>query len=101
MGSRLELDALLRTVLNSNKTYFQPPESVKLDYPCIVYKLSDINTLFADNAPFSHQNRYSLTVIDKSPDLAIVDKVKKLPRCAFDRGYTADNLNHYNFNIYF
>lgn len=101
MGSRRDLDTLLRSILGSTNTYFQPPESVKLDYPCIVYKLSDIDTTFANNKPYSHGTKYSLIVIDKSPDMVIVDKVKQLPLCTFDRYYVANNLNHYSFNLYF
>lgn len=101
MGSRRDLDTLLRSILGSTNTYFQPPESVKMDYPCIVYKLSDIDTTFANNQPYSFGTKYSVTVIEKSADMTIVDKVKALPMCTFDRPYVANNLNHYSFNLYF
>lgn len=81
--------------------YFQPPPSLRIAYPCIVYSLSNIDTKFADNRPYAHQRQYSLTVIDKNPDSAIVDRVAELPRCSFDRMYTADNLYHWAFSIYY
>lgn len=45
--------------------------------------------------------RYELTVIDKNPDSDILDRVASLPMCAFERHYTADNLNHDVYNIYY
>ena len=101
MGTRIQLQSLLETLLESRNVYFQPPPSVKMKYPCIVYSLSDIDTKFADNNPYSNSRRYQLTAIDPNPDSTIPDKLALLPMCIFDRSYTADNLNHYVFNIYF
>ena len=101
MGTRIQLQSLLETLLESRNVYFQPPPSVKMKYPCVVYSLSDIDTKFADNNPYSNSRRYQLTAIDQNPDSTIPDELALLPMCIFDRSYTADNLNHYVFNIYF
>ena len=101
MAPRLELQAVLETVLGSNQVYFQPPSNIQLIYPCIIYERSYWNTTFADNKPYSLNKRYSLTVIDRDPDSTIVDKVINLPMCSFDRHYVSDNLNHDVFNLYF
>ena len=101
MGTRLQLQTLLEALLGSRNVYFQPPSTVKMKYPCIVYSLSDIDTKFADNIPYSNKRRYQLTAIDPNPDSVIPDKLALLPMCIFDRSYTSDNLNHYVFNIYF
>lgn len=101
MGTRLQLQTLLEALLGSRNVYFQPPSTVKMKYPCIVYSLSDIDTKFADNIPYSNKRRYQSTAIDPNPDSVIPDKLALLPMCVFDRSYTADNLNHYVFNIYF
>ena len=34
---RLELQDLLETVLGSQYVYFQPPATLRMRYPCIVY----------------------------------------------------------------
>lgn len=81
--------------------YFQPPTGFRIAYPCIIYSLAKIDTKFADNNPYFHQRRYTVTVIDKNPDSKIVDKVLQLPRCSFDRPYVADNLHHWVFSIYY
>lgn len=101
MSSRLELHEKLRTLLGSAYVYFQPPESVKLVYPCIVYGLDDMDTKHADDKIYLNKKRYSIIVIDKNPDSVIPDKMLALPLCSFSRFYTADNLNHWAFSLYF
>lgn len=101
MGSRVELQTLLETVLESRNVYFQPPESIKLLYPCIIYERSFADTRFADNVPYAYSQQYKLTIIDKNPDSIIPGRVKSLPSCKFERHYTVDNLNHDVYNIYY
>ncbi len=101
MPSRTDLQTLLETLLGSRNVYFQPPPSVEMKYPCIIYELTDMDTMFADNVPYKVEKRYSLTVVDKDPDSLIPDKVAALPKCIFDRHFVADNLNHNIFIIYF
>ena len=101
MGSRLALQTLLESILGSKNVYYQAPPNVGMNYDCILYKRNYINTKFADNKPYSKNNRYSITVITKSPDSEIPDKVAALPMCSFDRTYTASNLNHTVFNLYY
>lgn len=96
---RKELGKILRKFCPN--VYFQPPESVKLDYPCIIYNRSSGDTQFADNKPYTFMNRYQVMVIDRDPDSEIIKKVASLPLCVMDRHYTADNLNHDLFNLYF
>lgn len=98
---RLELQKLLEDLLGSRNVYFQPPESVKMKYPAIVYSLDDYETVFADNGVYLFSKRYSVTLIDKNPDSEFRDRIKLLPMCEFSRAYTKDNLNHYNFTLYF
>jgi len=101
MGTRLELQSLLEDLLDSRNVYFQPPESIAMSYPCIVYQRSDIRIEHADNNPYALKKRYMITVIDRNPDSNIPDKVALLPSCAFNRHFTADNLNHDVFTIFY
>lgn len=106
---RLELQQLLEgiagladdPILGGKAVYFQPPSSVMMHYPCIRYSLDDINVRYADNLPYTLYDRYSAIVIDPDPDSKVRDEVAKLPLCSFDRSYTANNLNHYVFTIYY
>ncbi len=75
MAQRLELQVLLVSLLGSSNVYFQPPPTVKMQYPCIIYKRDRINADFADNKPYKHKRRYQVTVIDLDPDSIIHEKV--------------------------
>jgi len=101
MAQRLDLQALLIDLLGSGNVYFQPPASVAMKYPCIVYNRDHIDISHADNEPFKHQKRYQITVIDPDPDSDIPDKVANLPRVAFNRSFTTDNLHHDVFTLFF
>lgn len=101
MAPRTSLQTLLETILGSRNVYFQPPSTLDMAYPCIVYELFTRDTVFADNNPYLSNKRYKITVIDRNPDSLIPDKLLALPKCSFDRRFVADNLNHDTFSIYF
>ena len=101
MERRLKLQTILEELLGADNVYFQPPESLRIEYPCIIYRWDTGDTQFADDEPYIFMRRYQITVIDRNPDSAIPDKIRNLPRCIMDRTYVSDNLNHYIFNIYF
>lgn len=102
MASRLKLHEELVDILGTRNVYFQPPESVKINYPCIVYERNGGDTQFANDKPYTFAHRYSVTVIDKNPDSDIIAKLAlHFPLCIYDRHYTSDNLNHDVFNLYY
>jgi hypothetical protein len=102
MASRLELHDELCELLGSRCVYFQPPESIKLNYPCIVYSRSNINKLNANNALYKKTNQYEVIVIDRDPDSDISDRIlEHFSMCRFDREYTSDNLNHNILTLYY
>ena len=101
MGTRLGLQQILVGLLGSNNVYFQPPPSIQMNYPCIIYRRDYAETKFSDNKPYFIQSRYLVTVVDNNPDSLIPDKIAKLPMCLFDRFYTADNLNHTVYKIFY
>lgn len=101
MGTRLQLHQMLSDVLGTDHVYFQPPASVKMRYPCIVYQRTSGYTRFADDRPYKFKKRYQVTYIDSDPDSEVVDRIAMLPMCTYDRHYTSDNLNHDTFNLYF
>lgn len=101
MNRREELHEILCETLGSRNVYFQPPESIKMQYPAIVYSRDDIDNNFANNSVYMQSLAYSIIVIDSDPDSEVVDRVSKLPRCQYDRHYKSDNLNHDIFTIYY
>ena len=101
MEKRLELQTLLETLLKTRNVYFQPPETLKMSYPCIIYSRDNTVTNFADNGPYKFQFRYQLILVDKNPDSIFVSLLAALPLCTFQRHYTKDNLNHDVYNIFY
>lgn len=104
---RLQLHDILCGILSCPnhgkgcRAYYQPPESVKMEYPAIVYALDDIENTFANDGVYLSGRKYSVTVIDYDPDSPLIGKVAALPTCRFNRPYTKDNLNHYVFELFF
>ena len=101
MAPRLDLQNILEELLGSDKVYFQPPTNVQMQYPCIVYKRDNASTAFADDSPYRFTQRYQVTIIDRNPDSPIVAMVAALRLTRFARHFTADNLNHDVFELYF
>ena len=101
MSSRLELQTKLEELLGSRNVYYQPPETVKMEYPAIVYSKEDIQTTHANDEVYSKKNKYSLIVISKKPDDPVIDKLLEVPYCSYDRSYKSDNLNHDVLTLYY
>lgn len=101
MGQRLELHRELESIPNVQKAYFQPPTSDTLVYPCIEYRLRNIDSKIADNKPYLNKDGYEITIIDRDPDSQIRQYFMNKELCRFDRFYTADGLNHWVFVLYY
>lgn len=99
MAPRLDLQTLLESI--TEHVYFQPPSNITMQYPCIVYKRNDDEAKFADNRRYLHTKRYEVTVIDRDPDSLLWEEIQDLPLCDFDRHFTADDLNHDVYNLFF
>lgn len=101
MSDRLGLSTVLRGILGTNNVYYQPPDSVIMKYPAIVYSRDQIKRTDGDNLAYLLNTSYTVTVIDKNPDSSLVQKLAELPKCRFERHFVADNLNHDVFVIYY
>ena len=102
MASRLELHEELCEILGSRNVYFQAPSSVKMQYDAIRYELSDKDLKRANNKIYQNTNQYSGVVITRDPDTTIPNEIlSHFEMCSFGRPYTADNLNHYPFTLYY
>lgn len=101
METRLELHEILCEILGGQDVYFQPPSSIRMKYPAIVYDLDYIWTPNADNKTYLRNNRYEVKYISRNPDNEVIDALLELPYCSFDRRFVADNLYHDCFDLYF
>lgn len=103
--NRLELHEILEEAMRScGETpllYYQSPETVKMAYPCIVYRLADLTAGYADDRPYLRTIRFDITYITRSPISKVPDALSLLPQFAFDRYYMFENLHHYAYNATF
>lgn len=120
MGTRIELHEKLCKALGSDHVYFQPPPNLEIVYPCIIYKRSGNLMQNADNHPYYYRWQYKVTYITR---IAVDDELwpwdpfnfegeaeaghsplsvlLQFPNCSMGMPYTAENLYHYPFTIYY
>lgn len=99
---RLELHEELIQVTELSNVKYQPPESVKLTYPCVLYSKSSIYSNHANNSIYRAMDRYEIVVIGLDPDNDIADRIlHHFPMCSFDRRYVKDNLYHDVLTLYY
>ena len=102
MASQLALNRELRSLLPSKHVYYEPAESLKLEYPCIVYHRDYIDTRKADNRNYTIRNRYQLTVIDREEDNPVIyDILNHFTFCEYDRHYVSNGLHHDVISLYY
>lgn len=101
MADRQILAQKLISLMNGNRVYFQPPESIQLTYPCLIYQFETFDKRNANDRRYSKFKKYSLVYISKDSDDPMVDKIDELPYCEHKNRYVSDNLYHDSFILYF
>lgn len=93
------LDLHDKLLLLCKNVYYQPPETIKMTYPCIIYSLERDNVLNADDAIYNRKKRYSVTIVDRDPDSLLPDSFSDAFNVGMERHFTSDNLHHYIYSI--
>lgn len=102
MDSRIALQKELEQILTNKNVYFQPPESIKVNYPCIIYYLTDVKSFYADDVTYDYDHCYEVTYISKTEDFKIIDEIKThFKKCIYDSHYIYDNMYCDAFKIYY
>lgn len=102
MDNRLELQSRLESIIGNKNVYFQPPASIKLSYPCVIYNIGSGDVKYADDKAYRYTYSYEITFIYKRPTLGIIEQMlSEFQMCKLSRVFTNDNLNHYVFSLYF
>lgn len=96
-----ELQAKFEEILGKRNVYYNPPASVRMNYPAIVFSRSRIEKKSANNAPYIRFYKYEVTLIDRDPDCEYIEKILSLPMCTYDRHFVSDNLHHNTFTLYY
>ena len=96
---RVELQELLKEYCDT--VYFQPPSSIRINYPCIVYNRSTDYINRANNSLYVKEKLYRVTVMDKNPDSDIADRLQELPWAVIISRDVIDNIYQTTLNIYY
>ena len=99
--NRLAIQAKLQSFLPSGKkVYFQPPSSVSLTYPCIIYFRHRGESFHSVNRPYVYIPIYDVQVIETDPECPVSQAIgKQLEGSRYDRGWEEESLYHNNFVV--
>lgn len=102
MDRRLKLQELLEKIPKVKAAYFQPPENLKMVYPCIRYYRGRPRTNRADNIAYQFTQCYELIVIDPDPDSKIARYiVEHFEMSEINPSYVSNNLHHTPITLYY
>ncbi len=99
--TRMEFGKKLRSLEDGSHTYFQPPSSVRIEYPCFIYSRDVGRTMRADDRRYGYAEGYEVIYITTDPDTVTPQKVMDaFTYCSDGKPYIKDGLYHYPFTIY-
>lgn len=99
---RLELQQKFEDILGTRNVYFQPPETLSMKYPCIVYFKDTVATSFANNKLYKYKQGYTVTYIDEDPDSEIpFNIIKTFEYSRINSFYRSEGLNHTKLTIFY
>ena len=97
---RLSLQTQLEEILGSDHVYFQPPASIHMQYPCIVYNYTGNLVLHANNNPYFERDNYDITLITKDPmPEDTIERLYSISYLRFNRHFVEDNLHHFSYDL--
>lgn len=106
MDRRLKLQAELEAIVGNKNVYWQPPENLKLKYPCIVYEERPIELTRADNRSYMKKQSWDVTYIRTFTNRNLTDETlheftDRFTYCRHNQHFISDNLIHDVFTIYY
>ena len=102
MDRRLTLQEELEKVLGNRNVYFQPPETLKMKYPCIRYTKERPDVNRADNIRYNRTDHYNLIYITTDPDDKLPEILAdRFTYCEIERYYKSNNLTHCSLDLYY
>lgn len=98
---RLNLHNELKA-LEDCEAYYQPPENLRIVYPCFVYRRIPGEQFRADNRMYKYHRCWEVIFITTDSESTIrEDMLTQFPMCRHIRDYPADNLYHHVFNLFY
>lgn len=100
MSDVSNLHQLLLSIGGPN-VYHQVPDGMTIKYPAIKYSMNKIENKHANNIVYNQDTSYTITIMSKNVDEPIIEKISKLPKCSYDRGFIQDGIYHNIFILYY
>ena len=100
-SKELKLDRLMRDTLGSDYVYFQPPESVSMFYPCVVWNLAKLPVVYADDKAYLKNPKYVIRYISPDPDDPMRDTLVDVLGVPIIQVYCKDGLYHFIYELYY
>lgn len=99
---RMKIQEMLKKHLGIKNLYFDPPRSIQMKFPCVVYDMENPVIQYADDRPYQFSYRWNITIIDRDGTKGeyYLRKMLELPYCSFDRKFVTDNLYHFIFTLH-
>lgn len=95
-------DILSNVIGDEDLVHFQPSESIKLTFPCILFKFEGFKDFFANDGRHMLREKYSVTHVYQNPEADLKEEIlSAFLFASFDRQYIADNLYHDVYTIYY
>lgn len=102
VDKRLELQQKFEDILGTRNVYFQPPETMKMQYPCILYFKTSVPFRYANDEIYKYDQGYTVTYVDKDPDSELpFILMKSFRHSKIDSFYKSEGLNHTKLTIFY
>lgn len=101
---RKKTDYIQKTLqeIGVKNVYIDPPENIKMKYPCMRVRLNTGRSRYASNKVHIFTPSWEMIYIGYEPDEEMIPKIMHaFPQVSYTRHYTADNLHHNSFILYY
>lgn len=100
--NRLKLHKELKELLGNANVYFQPPENVKIKYPCIIYSKNAPRTRSSENKTYLVFDYYEIQLIEREAETDMDAKMlDHFSMIRVGRKYVYENLYHTTYSLYY
>lgn len=99
LAKRIDLQRYLESLVGKGRVYFEPPETLKIQYPCIVYNLSRFDPVSADNLSYTVHQDYDVQYITREPEPDIPLKLAYSKRFRAGQHFVSDGMHHFNYSV--
>lgn len=96
-----DLHDVLKNLMPGIPIYFQPPESIRMQYPCLIYTIDGTNSVHADNIKYADTRIYQLILVQRQPDTYLLDVVNSLQMCEHTGRLVVGGLYQDQFRLFF